>query len=100
VYTWGANTQGQLGLGATAATEQAHMRPVRALCVKDGYDRAAETACGKDFTFALDVKGRLLGWGSGESGKLGLGDRIDRAVPSAVQGIPAGCLFNAYLMLF
>ena len=60
------------------------------VCEADGYDRIAEVTCGKDFTVALDVKGRLLAWGAAESGKLGLGDRIDRNVPAAVQGIPEG----------
>lgn len=51
--------------------------------------RVTAVAAGGDHTFAVTVGGGVLAWGANDRGQLGVGDRIDRAVPTDVP-LPRG----------
>ncbi|KAL1023772.1 hypothetical protein UPYG_G00045920 [Umbra pygmaea] len=79
VYTWGQNTNGQLGLGkGKHRTSSPHQ-----LKSLSGIPLAQITA-GGDHSFALSLSGAVFGWGKNNTGQLGLGDTIDRLAPAAV----------------
>lgn len=41
-----------------------------------------QVACGQDFSTAIDVNDNLWTWGANDRGQLGLGDKIDRLLPT------------------
>lgn len=51
--------------------------------------RVTAVAAGGDHTLAVTVGGGVLAWGANDRGQLGVGDRIDRAVPTDVP-LPRG----------
>eukprot|EP00753_Platysulcus_tardus_P012773 PLAT3541.4.p1 GENE.PLAT3541.4~~PLAT3541.4.p1 ORF type:complete len:1370 (-),score=495.48 PLAT3541.4:66-4175(-) len=82
VYTWGSNTYGRLGHGDRkdrhTPTRVASLEKQPVQHVSLGYMHAA----------AVTIHGQLLVWGSGVTGKLGLGApgaTADFSVPSPVQ---------------
>lgn len=50
----------------------------------DGVASVAAIAAGDGFSLALDIGGRAWAWGLNGSGQLGQGDRVARAVPTAI----------------
>jgi alpha-tubulin suppressor-like RCC1 family protein len=79
LWAWGANTYGQLGLGAADAGP--HHAPTQV-----GTESAwVAVSCGAGTTFALRGDGSLWAWGSnGFYGDLGLGGAYDRHAPARV----------------
>lgn len=73
---WGANTQGQLGVGSRLVT--AVPAPVRL------GDRVRDVALGLEHTCAVTESGALFCWGAGHSGMLGDGDTGIREMPGAM----------------
>lgn len=65
VYTWGRNSEGQLGHGARKEQKQ----PTMILTLNDRH--IVEVACGSDFTLVVDTSARLWGWGQNDGGQLG-----------------------------
>ena len=65
LWAWGANSFGQLGVGAVSAVDSS-----------DGYS-----------AFAVAKDGSLWVWGGNEDGQLGVGDTEDRLTPTQVQGL-------------
>ena len=78
VWCWGANGQGQLGNGTTAASAT----PVRVPGVK-----ATLVAAGADHTCAATTQGRLRCWGGNALGQLGVAAGGPQVAPVAVPGI-------------
>ncbi|MEZ4399022.1 MAG: hypothetical protein R3B06_03340 [Kofleriaceae bacterium] len=73
VYCWGANDQGQLGLGTTTPQRDGSAAtPV----VLGGQAKAV--VAGLDHTCAILVDDTLVCWGAGANGKLGYGDTANR----------------------
>lgn len=61
MYTWGRNLDGQLGhSGRKEASIPTLVPDVR----------AAQIACGADFTLALHADGQVFGWGSNASAQV------------------------------
>ncbi|KAJ1408124.1 regulator of chromosome condensation 1/beta-lactamase-inhibitor protein II, partial [Ochromonadaceae sp. CCMP2298] len=64
-----------------------------------------DIACGWDHCLALDDKGRVLSWGSGQNGKLGLGNEDNISIPCyiptledhTVVTLSAGCEHTAVI---
>ncbi|XP_076788262.1 putative E3 ubiquitin-protein ligase HERC6 isoform X2 [Arvicanthis niloticus] len=67
VFSWGSNSQGQLGLGKNFCS-QAIPQKVKSL---EGIP-LAQVAAGGTHSFALSLTGTSFGWGSNRSGQLAL----------------------------
>ncbi|XP_020102197.1 ultraviolet-B receptor UVR8 isoform X3 [Ananas comosus] len=80
VYSFGGNQFGQLGTGS----DQAETLPklVDASCLENKNARAV--SCGARHTAMLTDDGEVFCWGWNKYGQLGLGDAIDRNIPSQV----------------
>uniref|UniRef100_A0A3B3ZGV1 HECT domain-containing protein n=1 Tax=Periophthalmus magnuspinnatus TaxID=409849 RepID=A0A3B3ZGV1_9GOBI len=80
LFTWGQNTNGQLGLGK-GEPSKLFPQPLKSLA---GIPLAQITA-GGDHSFALSLSGAVFGWGKNRAGQLGLNDKQDRAVPCHIK---------------
>ncbi|XP_068485359.1 ultraviolet-B receptor UVR8-like isoform X1 [Phaseolus vulgaris] len=81
VYSFGGNQFGQLGTGADQA-EQTLPRLVDSPSLENM--RAQNISCGARHTALITEGGRVFCWGWNKYGQLGLGDVIDRNVPTEV----------------
>ncbi|XP_031237886.1 probable E3 ubiquitin-protein ligase HERC6 [Mastomys coucha] len=76
VFSWGSNSQGQLGLGKDFGS-QATPQKVKSL---EGIP-LAQVAAGGTHSFALSLMGTSFGWGSNRSGQLALsGNKIKEQI--------------------
>tara|TARA_B110000444_G_scaffold259291_2_gene302562 strand:+ start:720 stop:2150 length:1431 start_codon:yes stop_codon:yes gene_type:complete len=83
VWTWGSGTKGCLG----SDSEEDQLVPrARALDGQQGQATALSLALGFSYTMVVTMCGAVWGFGCGENGKLGVGDRADRHVPVRVGG--------------
>lgn len=78
LYTWGANSNGQIGNGGTENV----FTPTQITAV----DRYSKIASGNAFTLALDSEGHLWSWGANNAGQLGDGTTNDNPTPKMVGG--------------
>ncbi len=79
-YAWGANAQGQLGIGTT--TDSATPVPVLRGAIPVGVS-LVKIIPGNQHTVALGSDGNVYTWGSNLYGQLGLGDGASTAVQKA-----------------
>ncbi|KAF0691795.1 Aste57867_17066 [Aphanomyces stellatus] len=99
VYSWGRGDRGVLGHGSTAS--ESLPRLVEVL----NYYRVVQIAAGRDHVLALTELGGVFSFGSGNYGKLGLGDTKDVLVPTHIDylegvhvtAVSAGDDFSAIL---
>ena len=82
LYTWGNGDKHRLGHGSTA--KEYVPRAVHALRDKPP---VVSVACGLGHTLALLVTGRVLSWGNGSNGRLGVGDTQDRCTACPVAAL-------------
>ncbi|CAH2105537.1 unnamed protein product [Euphydryas editha] len=102
LYTWGANTHGQCGLGTKSNKETTPQQITSLLGIP-----IAMIACGSNHTFALSKSGAVFGWGRNMYGQLGLQDVEDRCYPTHLKTlrnvkvchISCGEDFTAFLTL-
>lgn len=80
VYAFGGNQFGQLGTGADQGETIPKLLDAPILESK----RAKRIACGARHNVVLTDDGQLFSWGWNKYGQLGLGDSIDRNIPSKV----------------
>ena len=84
VWTWGAGSCGQLGLGEDVDVEtgkhvigrftsRTSPTPVTAVEAFAPHHRVVAISCGGNHTLALSSTGRVLAWGSNSHGQLGVG---------------------------
>jgi hypothetical protein len=91
-WCWGQNLGGVLGTGSTADVVEVP-EPVqgghrfRSLAMSPLPDRPA--ACG------IDEGGTAWCWGKNVAGQLGVGDALDRTVPTPVSGLPLAAAIMA-----
>jgi len=78
MWTWGGNSDGQLGDGTTAGRSL----PAR---VQGGAVRWAFVSAGEGHTMAIAADGSLWGWGSNRHGWLGDGSTTARLSPTRIQ---------------
>jgi alpha-tubulin suppressor-like RCC1 family protein len=133
IYGYGTNYSGELGLGSaisiTSLTQIGDKTDWVDIAVGDAYTLLVDStgvlyncghgiktitqlgtksdwikvACGRDHYMAVDVAGNVYVWGTGSYGRLGLGDSLDRASPTAVPlsfyplGISAG-EYHSYVL--
>jgi alpha-tubulin suppressor-like RCC1 family protein/PKD repeat protein len=82
-WSWGNNDDGQLGLGdVTSRLRPAPVSLPAPLTAVSGAGFPGGHALG------LAADGTVWGWGSNGDGQLGLGDTVDRHVPTRVPGLP------------
>lgn len=77
LWTWGLNTNGQLGQGTTTGSQTS---PVR---VGTGNDWAA-VGCGANHVVALKTDGTLWAWGQNTAGQLGDGTTTSHSSPAQI----------------
>ena len=70
LWAWGANQEGQLGLGDTSNRDS----PTEVGSASDW----AAVSCGAAHTLAVKKDGTLWAWGANQDGQLGLGDNDNR----------------------
>mmetsp|Transcript_29576 Transcript_29576/g.76393 ORF Transcript_29576/g.76393 Transcript_29576/m.76393 type:complete len:845 (-) Transcript_29576:395-2929(-) len=78
VYSWGLNSDGQLGLGdRVRRTTEARIRK---------FDNKVITAlsAGEYHSLAVDVNGTVYAWGQNLRGQLGMGDEVERIDPAII----------------
>lgn len=75
VFVWGSATDGKLGIGPVDARESFTLAPM--LLVLPTGVLVRKIACGPSHSALLTTDGHLYVWGSGDGGKLGLGDGRD-----------------------
>eukprot|EP00899_Mesostigma_viride_P022183 jgi/Mesvir1/3149/Mv16314-RA.1 len=80
LFTWGANTKGQLGVGQTGS----QLSPVQIQGAVTGIE-FVRMAAGGAHSLAVSKSGEIYCWGSNEFGQLGLGDLEDRFTPHVVR---------------
>jgi len=75
VFTWGFNSQGQLGQGTRGHAT------VRKAAMIDGLDGVTAVAAGLTHSLALRSNGTIRSWGGNSSGQLGNANGFDSAFP-------------------
>ena len=83
LYAWGWNRFGQLGCGDIVD----RWAPVEIGAEVGPWTQAR---CGWRHTVALTASGRVLAWGRGCNGQLGVGGKADIHVPTEVEALRAG----------
>ncbi|HEU0012542.1 MAG TPA: hypothetical protein VFQ45_02625, partial [Longimicrobium sp.] len=83
IYCWGRNDRGQRGAPAGSAACggqpcETIPRPV------EGLHRFSALGTGAAHACAVTPQGRLYCWGRNDQGQLGVGDRLDRSLPTPV----------------
>lgn len=88
VYAWGANDDGQLGIGSQDGSSSLTPVDVSGL----GSDtQFVAVAAGQEFSLAISEDREVYGWGLGDSGQLGEGNFGGSSTPVAVE-IPTGSI--------
>jgi alpha-tubulin suppressor-like RCC1 family protein len=77
LWSFGCNQSGQLGLGDTI--DRSIPTPV---LYQDKNLKCKSAICGRDYVMVIDMNNDILGFGYNESGELGLGDNINRYIPT------------------
>jgi alpha-tubulin suppressor-like RCC1 family protein len=77
LYAWGSNGWGQLGDNGNADQN----KPVQ---VNGGVNTWRQIATGAFHTLAVRADGTLWAWGLNQNGQLGLGNTLNKAVPTQV----------------
>lgn len=82
VHAFGGNQFGQLGLGTGPDESETSAKLVEAPLFDD--KNVITVSCGARHSTILTEDGSLFSWGWNKYGQLGLGDTIDRNIPSRV----------------
>lgn len=84
VYTWGYNSNGQLGIGTTANSAM----PVK-VAMPSGVTKWTSVAAGALHTVAVGNDGNVYAWGQNNFGELGNASTTDAGTPVKMK-LPAG----------
>ena len=83
LYSWGANTDGQIGNGTT----DDEYIPVKLNAELENGEYFTDISAGTNFCLGLTNFGNVYSWGNNGSGRLGLGDKNNRNIPTKIVGI-------------
>jgi len=81
VFNWGSGGSGRLGTGNTDDRFIPVEPDFSGLGISNDF---IQTNAGSQYAVALHANGRLYAWGFGGSGRLGVGDTVDRFTPTEV----------------
>lgn len=84
VFSWGRDSQGQLGLGRDPAAGTNQTTP----SLIPGLSGVTAIACGIDTSYALRDDGAVMAWGSNSRGGLGVSGTAPQSTPAPVAGLP------------
>jgi len=84
VWTWGSNSNGQLGIGDLTVTSSAVPKSAGLTGITAGLTGIISVEAGDDYTLALDKDLKLWAWGSNSNGRLGDGTIVDKSTPTAI----------------
>ncbi len=84
IWSWGFNNDGQLGIGTVLQPGESAHHPYKVPKIGD----AIAIAGGTYHSLAVDVAGRVWGWGNNDKGQLGDGTTTNRSTPTLVKGLP------------
>ena len=87
LYTWGANGDGQLGLGKDSVAFDRCATPMQVLLDTESSRSAVDVACGARHALALASDGEVFSWGRGGCGRLGHGSVAGELSPRLVEGL-------------
>lgn len=79
VWSWGANSRGQLGIGSVAGATTPQKVP--------GLTGVRLIAAGDHFAVVVLGSNAVWSWGANDAGQLGIGSQTDARTPTAVPGI-------------
>jgi alpha-tubulin suppressor-like RCC1 family protein len=82
VFTWGANSKGELGDGTTIIRNLPNEITSK-FSLKEG-EKIISLSLGLDHSSAISSTGRLFTWGNNNTGQLGDGTTVDKNVPSLI----------------
>jgi alpha-tubulin suppressor-like RCC1 family protein len=86
VYAWGANYNGQLGLG-DAGTNQGSDKDRNVPTLIPNLNNIVSISAGYNISVALNSSGQVYTWGRNDYGQLGLGDNNYRVIPTLVPNL-------------
>lgn len=92
VFAWGCGEQSQLGRKVLAHHPELALRPTSIGPLPIRGAKASKIACGSYHSFAVDVQGRVYGWGLNTYAELGIPDRAgednaDQLKPRLVEAL-------------
>jgi alpha-tubulin suppressor-like RCC1 family protein len=82
LYVWGNNDYGQLGDGGSGPTSIKSSPTVLSMTNYLSNETIVEISCGESTSFVITSTGKILVWGTNQSGELGLGDQNTRLTPT------------------
>lgn len=95
VYSWGNNSQGQLGDGTNSNSSYAsYINPIEFNNETIKYIHAGGSGANSGYCFAITASGKLYAWGDNTNGQLGLQDTNNRNSPVEVTGQTGNNLLN------
>lgn len=92
IFAWGCGEQSQLGRKVLANHPELALRPTSIGALPTRGAKASQIACGSYHSFAVDVQGRVYGWGLNTYAELGIPDRAgednaDQLKPRLVEAL-------------
>ena len=86
VWTWGVNTNGQLGINISGGSRNT---PVQVTTVS----AATMVSCGGNHTVSLSSAGTVYAWGANNNGQLGINSTSTMLTPTAITFSSAGTTY-------
>ena len=82
LYSWGNNTQGQLGIGDVTNQTEFIGQPTLISSVSNTL--FVDVSASAEVSFAITDQGEMYSWGDNDLGTLGVGDNTDKDKPTNV----------------
>src|SRR5690349_20349298 len=83
-YVWGSNDRSQLGLG----DKEGKLKGTLLTTLPNNKEKISQLSAGYQFPLCLTGNGFCYGWGANYFRQLGLGDQIQRNIPTLLTSLP------------